>query len=100
MWKGRCRVEAEGIAWGIGLVVIGGAITTTGYRFLNNKDQMADSYFQELSNTRFLFPRRRRLDEGMSPDNFRRMIGGSAVAFGMLFIAVGLLVLISWIVAG
>jgi hypothetical protein len=93
-------LEAEGIAWGVGLVVIGAAVTTISYRFLKNKDQMADSYYQELNNARSLFPRRRRLDEGMSPDDFRRMIGGPAVAFGMLFVAVGLLVLISWLVSG
>jgi hypothetical protein len=86
-------MRADAIAWGIGLIALGGAISTLGYRFLKNYNEMADSYYQELSDTRTLFPRRHRLEE-LPPGRFREMLGIPTIVFGLLFVVVGVLGLV------
>ncbi len=82
-------MKADVIGWGIGLIAVGAAIATLGYRFLTNRGGMADSYYQSLSSARTLFPRRRRLDE-LPPQNFQQLLGIPTIAFGLLFIAIGI----------
>jgi hypothetical protein len=82
-------VKADVIGWGIGLIAIGAAIATLGYRFLTNRGGMADSYYQSLSSARTLIPRRRRLEE-FPPENFQGILGIPTIALGLLFIALGI----------
>ena len=81
-------MKADVIAWGIGLIVIGAAIVSLGYRFLTNRRGMADNYYQSLSSAKPLFPRRRQLGE-LSSQNFQQVLGIPAIVFGLIFIVVG-----------
>jgi hypothetical protein len=47
-------VKADVIAWGIGLIVIGIAIATVGYRFLTDRSGMAGDYYENLSSAKAL----------------------------------------------
>jgi hypothetical protein len=50
---------------------------------------MAGNYYENLSSAKALIPRRRRLDE-ISLHSFQRTLGIPAIAFGLIFIAVGI----------
>lgn len=82
-------MKADVIGWGIGLIAIGAAIATLGYRFLTNRGGMADSYYQSVSSARTLIPRRRRLEE-LPPQNSQQLLGIPTIALGLLFIALGI----------
>jgi hypothetical protein len=75
-------VRLDVVAWGIGLIAIGGAIALLGYGALTDYRGMADNYYWSLVASK------RGIDR-VEPVVFRRLLGIPAITFGLLVVALG-----------